>query len=244
MALTADQIAAMLGGGKSVAPQNWRKTMLAILKNPSVLQSLQTEARDMDESLYQFDPTESYDPSAMNTVVQRYQMQGEKYKPFVDEYFATLAKTGGSPEFTEYNNYLTENADAEAARFGLDRSEFDDLKNSMEKEQKAFLSQQAQVQQKNMAEFMKKRKAAGATGTSGKVAGSYLRKKTGISGLEDVSLMDPLEYVKDKFTQQFGKVRAEELMTKYNVKQQVNKSKFNPLVYGLAKAVKKTVSGQ
>lgn len=244
MALTPDQIAALLGGGKNAAPQNWRKTMLAFLKNPSLLSGLQSQASEMDQSLYQFDPTKVYDPSAMNPVVQRYQMQGEKYKPFVDEYFATLAKTGGSPEFTKYKNYLTENADAEAARFGLDRNEFDDIKGAMDTEQKSFLSNQAQVQQKQMAEFMKQRKAAGAVGSMGKVSDAYLKKRTGLSGLEDVSMMDPMAYVKDKFTSQFGKTRAEELIAKLGVEQQVKKSKFNPLVYGLAKAVKKTVSGQ
>lgn len=249
MALDVNQIAALLGAGGTDLGKtpDWRKTLKAILKNPSILSTLQASATAATQPLAQYSSDQNYvgekDYSKLiNTVKQRWEMQGTKYKDFIDAYSAKLAETGGGAGMTKFNNEFESNLNGVAQSYGLDAGELSDLKKMMDKESKSFLNEQGRIERENY-------KAYSALKAKQGTAGDYMKKVTGVSGLENVAvtpeqlLSQRTGAMQKKLEKTWGAEGAAKLLASYQPKIKKRLAKTNPLLATLPSAIKKTVLG-
>ena len=185
--LSSSQVSPSLFESFNVDPM---RVLSAIIKNPSVISGLQKRATEAVAPLAQFDPSQTYDPSAdFNEVQLKYAQMGPKYQGLVSDFWNTVAQTGNSPDFDIFYNDMMQDVEGTASQYGLQPDEFSAVVDSMNKDRSKFMSSEADRQRKQMAAFLKRRKESGLVSPvgSGSDVSDYLREVTGVGGLGEAA---------------------------------------------------------
>lgn len=254
MALSAEQIAALLGAGKTNLGKSpdWRKSLLAIINKPSSLTALRGSAES--QAVTSYDPAQSYldeqnRVKMINKTKQRWKMMGSQYDNLVEDYSAMLKQTGGAGDFQTYiDQMMTDKLPEFSQKYGLDPAALTSVVTELNKDKKSFLTEESRIQRDNMKAFYQKKRSAA----------DIMKGATGISGLENVaatpeellsirtrqaaeSLLNRPSAGHSKETAADRSAYVQKLIKDYGylIKKEVKGVK-NPLAYTLGSAIKKT----
>ncbi|CAB4171591.1 hypothetical protein UFOVP923_10 [uncultured Caudovirales phage] len=189
--LTPAQIVAAIqasGGDLGSTGLSQKQILTAFLSSPNLIQQFQKTAGEAVSPYQQFDPTHVYNPTEVaNSVQYKYMTMGEKYQPFVKDYWAAIAKDTSPAGVTQTLDTTRKNLPAMAQKYGLSEEEINSILTPMQdpKEITAFSKAEASRQKKQFQAYNTQKVKLGVTNPE-TAKGDYLKKVTGIAGLGDI----------------------------------------------------------
>lgn len=189
--LTPAQIVAAIeasGGDLGSTGLSQKQILTAFLSSPNLIKQFQETAGEAVSPYQQFDPTHVYNPTEVaNSVQYKYMTMGEKYQPFVKDYWAAIARDPSPAGVTQTLDAFRKNISAAPKQYGLSEEEINSILTPMQdpKEIESFRKAEATRQKAQFKAFNTQKVKLGLTNPE-TAKGDYLKKITGLSGLADI----------------------------------------------------------
>jgi hypothetical protein len=218
-----------------------KQILKAFLSSPSLLQKFQETAGEAVSPYQQFDPSHVYNPTEVaNSVQYKYMSMGQKFQPFVQDYWKAIAKDTSPAGINKTLATTRERIPLMAKEYGLSEQEINDILTPMQdpKEISSFQKVEASRQKAQFKAFNEQKVKLGikSKDTAGE---DYLQKLTGLKGLSEVPNNE--QFVEKK-TQDFLKIIKEKGVTDPYATAEYEKLFKTGLTSGLKKSKKSAAS--
>lgn len=175
-----------------------KQILSAFLSSPNLIQKFQETADTAVSPYQQFDPNHVYNPTEIsNTVQYKYlTLGGAKAAPFVKDYWAKIAADPSTAGVTQTVDTFRKNISAAPEVYGLSEEEINAILQPMSDpdEIESFRKAEASRQKKQFTAYNQQKIKLGVT-SSETAKGDYLKKITGLTGLDSD---DNADFVADK----------------------------------------------
>lgn len=204
--LTPAQILQLIqssGGDLASIGLSKKQLLSALLSSPTLLTQIQSGAEQAVSPYKQFDPTFVYDPNAeANPVQYKYMAMGEKYQPFVQDYWAEVARNPSPTGIQAHIAKTSAELPLLAKKYNIPQAELESITATMNdpKEVANFQKQEQARQKKQYTQFNAKKLKLGI-GSPETATEDYLKKTTGLAGLGEIPTVEKyLAGKKEKYT--------------------------------------------